>query len=75
MPVGKGPEVERAIVYTLIETVMRRAAVRNLKLNDVNFQKRNVCVERKGGRTLRYKISNEGFAAIKDYVEKERQRI
>ncbi len=63
----------RAIVYTLMETGMRRAAVRNLNLKDVNFKKRNVSAEEKGGRTHTYKISREGLAAIQDYLDKERQ--
>ena len=60
------------MVYTLIETGMRRAAVRNLNLKDVNFKKQNVSVEEKGGHTHTYKISREGLAAIKNYIEKER---
>jgi integrase len=36
------------MVYALIETGMRRAAVRNLNLNDVDFKKRSVSAEEKG---------------------------
>jgi len=74
-PVRKGyrPYRNRAIVYTLIETGMRRAAARNLNFKDVGFKKRNVSVEEKGGRRHSYKISSEGLAAIRDYVEKERE--
>jgi integrase len=73
-PVRKGyrPFRNRAIVYTLIETGMRRAAVRNIDLDDVNFEKRLIHVQEKGGRTHGYKISREGIAAIEDYVTKER---
>ena len=73
-PMRKGyqPYRNRAIVYTLVETGMRRAAVRNLNLNDIKFKKRTASVEEKGGRKHSYKISSEGLAAIKDYVEKER---
>ena len=73
-PVRKGYRAyrNRAIVYTLIETGMRRAAVRNLNLDDVDFKRRSVSVEEKGGRTHTYKISGEGLAAIKDYINKER---
>jgi integrase len=60
------------MVYTLIETGMRRAAVRNLNLKDVDFKKRSVSAEEKGGHTHKYKISCEGLAAIKDYMEEER---
>jgi integrase len=71
---GYRPWRNRAIVYTLIETGMRRAAVRNLNLKDVNFKKQNVSAEEKGGRTHTYKISREGLAAIEDYIEKERKQ-
>jgi integrase len=75
-PMRKGyrPYRNRAIVYTLIETGMRRAAVRNLNLKDISFKKRNVSAEEKGGRKHTYKISSEGLEAIKDYVEKERDQ-
>jgi integrase len=69
---GYRPYRNRAIVYTLIETGMRRAAVRNLDLKDVNFKKRSVSAEEKGGHTHNYKISREGLAAIMDYIEEER---
>ena len=73
-PMRKGyrPYSNRAMVYTLIETGMRRSAVRNLNLEDVNVKKRSVNAEEKGGRTHGYKISREDLGAIKDYVEKER---
>jgi integrase len=69
---GYRPYRNRAMVYTLIETGMRRAAVRNLNLKDVDFKKRSVSAEEKGGHTHNYKISREGLSAIKDYIEKER---
>jgi integrase len=62
----------RAIVYCLIETGMRRAAVRNIDLNKVDFEKRLISVLEKGGRTHGYKISRQGIDAIEDYVVKER---
>jgi integrase len=73
-PVRKGypPYRIRAIVYTLIETGMRRATVRNIDLADVDFEKRLVNVEEKGGRTHGYKISRKGISAIEDYVAQER---
>ena len=39
---------------------------------NVVFKKRNVSVEEKGGHRHSYKISSEGLAAIREYVEKER---
>lgn len=63
----------RAIIYTLIETGMRRAAVRNLNLSDVDFKRKSLSVVEKGGHTHRYQISGEGLAAIREYIEKERK--
>ena len=73
-PVRKGyrPLRNRAIVYTLVETGMRRAAVRNIDFDNVNFEKRLIHVEEKGGRSHGYKISREGITAIEDYVTQER---
>jgi site-specific recombinase XerD len=69
---GYRPFRNRAIVYTLIETGMRRATVKKIDLEDVDFERRLINVEEKGGRAHEYIISHEGLAAIKDYVEKER---
>ncbi len=66
------PYRNRAIVYTLIETGMRRAAITNLNLADVDWKKRNLNVEEKGGVTHSYSISKEGIDSIKDYIERER---
>jgi site-specific recombinase XerD len=62
----------RAIVYALVETGMRRAAVTKLDIDSVDFRKKTVIVEEKGGVCHSYQISNEGLQAIRDYVEKER---
>lgn len=64
----------RAIVYALVETGMRRAAARNLDLKDVDFKKRVVRVVEKGGVEHAYQISQEGLQAIRDYIERERLR-
>jgi integrase len=66
------PYRNRAIVYTLIETGMRRAAATKLNLKDVNFKQRILKVEEKGGAVHGYKITREGLAAIQDYIDKER---
>lgn len=73
-PTRKGyrPWRNRAIVYALIETGMRRAAVTKLNLGDVDFERRTVSVEEKGGYTHTYQISREGAQAIRDYIENER---
>jgi site-specific recombinase XerD len=69
---GYRPWRNRAIVYALIETGMRRAAVCNLDLSEIDFEGRNVTVREKGGQSHRYKISKEGAKAIKDYLREER---
>lgn len=62
----------RAIVYCLLETGMRRAAVRNLNLDDVDWKKKTLAVREKGGLVHRYQISAEGLQALRDYVDEER---
>jgi integrase len=69
---GYRPWRNRAIVYCLIETGMRRAAVCNLDLVEIDFETRNVTVREKGGQSHRYKISKEGAKAIQDYLREER---
>jgi integrase len=69
---GYRPWRNRAIVYALIETGMRRAAVCNLDLSEIDFETRSVSVREKGGQTHRYKISKEGAKAIRDYIREER---
>jgi site-specific recombinase XerD len=73
-PTHKGfrPYRNRAIVYALIETGMRRAAVTNLDLNSIDWKQRTLRVVEKGGSTHSYSISKEGLEAIRDYVEEER---
>lgn len=63
----------RAVIYCLLETGMRRAAVVNLDLEDVDFKKKAVSVREKGGLVHRYQISAEGLQAIRNYVENERK--
>ncbi len=50
---------------------MRRAAVTKLNLGDVDFERRTVSVEEKGGYVHTYQISREGLQAIRDYIEQE----
>jgi integrase len=44
----------RAVIYCLLETGMRRTAVVNLDLDDVDFKKKAVSVREKGGLIHRY---------------------
>lgn len=64
----------RAIIYTLIETGMRRAAAAGLSVTDVDFKKRTVTATEKGEVSHSYQISNEGLQALRDYLERERQQ-
>ena len=69
---GYRPWRNRAIIYLLMETGMRRAAVTSLNLNEVNTQRRTVTVTEKGGQRHRYTISQEGLKALQDYMTWER---
>lgn len=66
------PWRNRAMVYALIETGMRRAEVARLNLAGVDFDKRVLQVQVKGENIHGYKISRQGLAAIKDYLDNER---
>jgi len=66
------PYRNRAIVYLLIETGMRRAAATNLDLANVDWKGRTVNVLEKGGSMHPYSVSKEGLEAVRDYVERER---
>lgn len=68
------PYRNRAIVYTLIETGMRRAAVTHFDLAQANLAGRRLTVVEKGGHTHTYQISREGLQAIQDYVIHERMQ-
>jgi integrase len=69
---GYRPYRNRAIVYTLLGTGMRRAAIRNLNLAAVDFERRLVTVTEKGGVQQTYHISRDALAAIGDYLTHER---
>ena len=69
---GYRPWRNRAIVYLLIETGMRRSAVTTLNLDDIDTAKRMATTTEKGGSQHRYPISKEGLKALQDYLEQER---
>ncbi len=69
---GFRPARNRAMVYTLIETGMRRTAITRLNLVDIDFDRRILSVVEKGGSIQPYPISRQGLAAINDYLEQER---
>ncbi len=70
---GYRPYRNRAIVYALIETGMRRAAITKLNLEGMDVRRKTLTVEEKGGSMHTYQISHEGLQAIRDYVAHERE--
>lgn len=69
---GYRPWRNRAIIYALIETGMRRAEVVSINLNEVNEKKRTLLITEKGGQRRQCLISREGMRAIQDYIREER---
>ena len=69
---GYRPYRNRAIVYTLIETGMRRGAITKLDMEYVDVRRKTLTVGEKGGYTYTYQISQEGLQAIQDYLTHER---
>jgi integrase len=69
---GYRPYRNRAMVYTLIETGMRRAALTALNLDDVDVARHTLTVREKGGYTHTYHISQEGLRAVQAYITHER---
>ena len=66
------PFRNRAIVYILIATGMRRIAASQLNVNDIDFKKKEILAKEKGGGSHTYIISQEGLRAVGDYLENER---
>ena len=66
------PWRNRAIVYTLVETGMRRAEVTSIDLAAVDFKRKRVVITEKGGQRRGCQVSTQGMNAIKDYLEHER---
>ncbi len=66
------PWRDRATLYTLLETGMRRAAVTAVDLAGVDFTSGTVTTVEKGGHSHTYAISRQGLAAIRDSIEHER---
>jgi integrase len=69
---GYRPWRNRAIIYTLLETGMRRAEVTSIDLNTIDFEENDLTITEKGGRQRKCLISDEGFKAIEDYLREER---
>ena len=66
------PYRNRAIIYVLLETGMRRAAVTHITLDDVDCRAKKITTLEKGGNLHTYKISGQGLQAVEDYIIQER---
>ena len=69
---GYRPWRNRAIVYALMETGMRRAEVTSIDLSGIDFERSTLLITEKGGQQRRCLISKEGMKAIRDYLDHER---
>jgi integrase len=69
---GYRPWRNRAIIYTLIETGMRRAEVTSIDVSTIDSERHTLLITEKGGRQRKCQISKEGLKAIKDYLREER---
>jgi integrase len=69
---GYRPWRNRAIIYTLIETGMRRAEVTSIDLQTLDPARHTVLITEKGGQQRKCRISREGMRAISDYLREER---
>jgi integrase len=69
---GYRPWRNRAIVYTLVETGMRRAEVTTIDLSGLDAQRNTLLITEKGGQQRKCLISKEGMKAIRDYIDHER---
>lgn len=68
------PYRNRAIVYTILGTGIRRSAALRLTVDDVDFDREKIHVIEKGGVTDTRDISREALHAIRDYLEHERSQ-
>jgi len=66
------PHRDRAVIYTFIETGMRRTALTKIRIDDVDFTGKAIRTEEKGGGFHKYKITTQALEAIKDYILEER---
>ena len=68
------PFRDRAIIYMLIETGMRRAAVTNLLYEDVDFENLKISVYEKGEQWAEIAMSKPAANALNDYLVNERNK-
>lgn len=68
------PWRNRAMIYTLIETGMRRGALVKINLDNIDWIRSLINTTEKGGYTHAYSISDQGLKAIRDYLDNEREQ-
>jgi integrase len=66
------PYRDRAIIYCLIETGMRRYGLVNINFAGFNHKGKKITTVEKGGSEHTYSISSIGVQAIQDYIGQER---
>jgi integrase len=66
------PYRDRAIIYCLIETGMRRNGLVNIDITGFDFKGKKISTIEKGGSEHTYSISSIGVQAIQDYIDQER---
>lgn len=66
------PWRNRAIIYTLVETGMRRSAITAINISGIDPTTRTIKTIEKGGKEKIYTISKTGYKAIMDYIHYER---
>jgi integrase len=64
---------DRAIIYLLTGSPIRRAAATKLNLADIDFKKKRLVVEEKGGVLQTYMVSDEALVTINEYLQNERE--
>jgi len=67
------PYRDRAIIYLLTGSPVRRAAVVNLKASDFDFKGKRITVLEKGAILQKYVITKEAAEALNDYLSQERE--
>ena len=69
---GYRPYRNRALIYLLIGSGMRRAGAVNLNLSSYDPVKKEATTTEKGGKEKTYMYSKEAIKAIDEYIENER---
>lgn len=68
------PYRNRAIIYVLADTGMRRASSVSLMLDGIRWDEQLLIVIGKGGKEEKYTVSKQALSALRDYLEHEREQ-